>query len=277
MEPSSSLTWPRPSPIVPYELIRTIARFSTPQVGARLRRLSHTTSNVVLTADLVHVKSLDLWTQYDNQAIKHIDEEGYFATNITCAHCYRIKGDIFTTLVSWDEEQQKALSWLLVMKGIRVHDPSEASWWLNHLVEVNEEDIGVVAPPAGEVGLTYGGLAMVKDVEDVVQTVRVLLQIGAYPLDEINGESAMVWAIHRQCWDLVMLMFEYVGQLEGLEYLHYRDWMHDDRLQHFILFGHVNYSFRRVSALSTNYLESVQQLFGLRGVQKQESHHLLNW
>ncbi|KAJ3285203.1 hypothetical protein HK104_009598 [Borealophlyctis nickersoniae] len=55
----------RPSPIVPYELIRLIAQCSAPTPAARVRRLDRKISQLITTADLVLVKALKLWREYD--------------------------------------------------------------------------------------------------------------------------------------------------------------------------------------------------------------------
>ncbi|KAJ3284307.1 hypothetical protein HK104_010016 [Borealophlyctis nickersoniae] len=93
-------TQPRPSPILPYELIRLIAQWCSPTTAARVRGLDRTTSWLVSTADLVFVKAFELWKKYGVKAVSELD---YGSVKHPCALAKRpdVVEEVYTTLVKW--------------------------------------------------------------------------------------------------------------------------------------------------------------------------------
>ncbi|KAJ3277827.1 hypothetical protein HK104_002939, partial [Borealophlyctis nickersoniae] len=83
-----------PSPILPYELIRHIAQWSSLTTAARVRCLDRTTARVILKADLILIKAVRLCKRGLRYALSELDY-----------HSVQRHPDIgetlYTTLVKW--------------------------------------------------------------------------------------------------------------------------------------------------------------------------------
>ncbi|KAJ3290438.1 hypothetical protein HK104_006791 [Borealophlyctis nickersoniae] len=90
-----------PSPIVPYELIRLIAQWSPPATAARVRRLDRTTARVILTADLVLIKALNLCKRGIKYAVRYLGYELKYAVGRP-----DISEALYTTLVDWGADPE---------------------------------------------------------------------------------------------------------------------------------------------------------------------------
>ncbi|KAJ3283258.1 hypothetical protein HK104_010465 [Borealophlyctis nickersoniae] len=91
-----------PSPIVPYELIRLIAQRSSPTTAAFVRCLDRTTARVILTADLVLIKAVDLC----EDGLKYALESLAMALADSVQSRTDISEALYTTLVEWGADPE---------------------------------------------------------------------------------------------------------------------------------------------------------------------------
>ncbi|KAJ3266255.1 hypothetical protein HK104_006144, partial [Borealophlyctis nickersoniae] len=109
------LPWPpqTPKPIVPYEIIRLIAQRSPLATAARVRRLDRTTARVILTADLVLIKAVDLCEDGLEYALGNLGDAIEFGS---VQGRPDISEAVYTTLVEWGADPEDEA--YLVMSAI---------------------------------------------------------------------------------------------------------------------------------------------------------------
>ncbi|KAJ3275073.1 hypothetical protein HK104_003975 [Borealophlyctis nickersoniae] len=86
-----------PSPIVPYELIRFIAQWSSLATAGRVRCLDRTTARVILTADLVLIKAVGLC----KDGLEYALEDLAYAIQFSVQSRPDVSEALYTTLVKW--------------------------------------------------------------------------------------------------------------------------------------------------------------------------------